>query len=331
MKRKVLGIDVSKETLDISIYDGNSHFHKTLSNKPSCLLKYLQKYSLESIHIVMEATGIYHLRIAMSVHEKGYNVSIVNPLIIKRYSEMKMSRVKTDKADAKIIAEFGYEQTPQTFNPASKERLTIIQLLKTLEDLHQTKSELNNRLEAYDCSIGSSSIARKSLISIVNKIDKEIKKLNKELDNFMDTNFPEIVSKLTQIPGVGPKTAATIIGYYGDFSDFETAKQAVSFAGLNPNPRQSGTSVHRGSNISKKGHSLIRKTLFMSALSGIRVNPEYKEYYQKMIVSGKAKKKALIAVANKLLRQIFAIIKYNRDWVLNYAFQERKLENISGT
>jgi len=319
MTRTVLGIDVSKEKLDIACFDGVNFAHNQIINKPKALLKFLKKYSHESVHIVMEATGIYHLRIAMMAHDNSYKISVVNPLIIKRYSEMKMSRVKTDKSDAKIIAEYGYEQRPQIFSPASKERMALLQLLKTLEDLHQTKSDLRNRLEAYDNGLGSSSIARKSLISVVNTIDKEIKKMNKELDDFMDTNFPELTKKLTKIPGVGPKTAATVISYYGDFSSFETAKQAVSYAGLNPNPRQSGKSVSLASNISKKGQVLIRKALYMCSLSAVRYNPEYKVYYAKLVSSGKAKKKSLIAVANKILRQLFAIIKYDREWVANYA------------
>ena len=240
MTRTVIGIDVSKDKLDLAIYDGTKYTHKILANKPGHIAKYLSKYSLDSTHIVMEATGVYHLKIAMAAHEKGYRISVVNPLIIKRYSEMKMSRVKTDKSDAKIIAEYGYEQKPKIFNPASKERMELLQMLKTIEDLYQVKSDLKNRLEAFDNGLGCSPIARNSLLSIVTKIDKEIKKLNKKLDDFMDTKFPNLSEKLTKMPGVGPKTAATIISYYGNFSSFETAKQAVSYAGLNPNPRQSG-------------------------------------------------------------------------------------------
>jgi transposase len=269
----------------------------------------------------MESTGIYHLRLAMIASEHGYKVSIVNPLIIKRYGEMKMRRVKTDKADAKLIAEYGYEQQPPLFKPVSKERSQIQQLLKGLEDLYHSKSQMSNRLEAYDYGLGITPALRESITTIINTIDEEIDKLTDELNDHMNTHYPQLKEKLTSIPGVGDKTASTIIAYYGEFENFETAKQAVSFAGLNPNPRQSGTSVNKGSNISKKGHSIIRKTLYMCSLSLVRCNPEFKSYYEKMVSGGKAKKKALVAVANKILRQIFAVMKYDREWIPYYALK----------
>jgi len=321
MIHQVLGMDVSKETVDISIYNGSYHSHKVLKNTPRVLLSYIKKYDKQTLHLVMESTGIYHLRLAMAASEHGYMVSIVNPLIIKRYGEMKMRRVKTDKADAKLIAEYAYEQKPPLFRPASKERSQIQQLLKGLEDLHQSKSQMKNRLEAYDHGLGITPALRESITKIISTIDEQIDKLTDELNDNMDKYYPELKEKLTSIPGVGAKTASTIIAYYGEFENFQTAKQAVSFAGLNPNPRQSGTSVNRGSNISKKGHSIIRKTLYMCSLSLVRCNPEFKCYYEKMVSEGKAKKKALVAVANKILRQIFAILKYDREWTPYYSLK----------
>ena len=324
MIHQVIGMDVSKETVDISVYNGKYHKHKILTNTPKSLLTHLKKFDLQSTHLVMESTGIYHLRLAMAATERNYNVSIVNPLIIKRYGEMKMRRAKTDKADAKLIAEYGYEQQPPLFKPASKERSQIQQLLKGLEDLSHSKSQMSNRLEAYDHGLGITPALRESITTIINTINEEIDKLTDELNDHMDKHYPELKEKLTSIPGVGAKTASTIIAYYGEFENFETAKQAVSFAGLNPNPRQSGKSVNKGSNISKKGHSLIRKTLYMCSLSLVRCNPEFKSYYENMVAGGKAKKKALVAVANKILRQIFAILKYDREWIPYYSLKYNK-------
>lgn len=312
-------MDVSKQTVDISVYNGNYHKHKIISNTSTSFLHAIRKYDKETTHLVMESTGIYHLRLAIAATESGYPVSIVNPLIIKRYGEMKMRRAKTDKADAKLIAEYGYEQQPPLFNPASKERGQIQQLLKGLEDLYHSKTQMSNRLEAYDYGLGITPALRESITTIINTINEEIDKLTDELNDHMDKHYPEVKEKLTSIPGVGAKTASTIIAYYGEFENFETAKQAVSFAGLNPNPRQSGTSVNKGSNISKKGHSLIRKTLYMCSLSLVRCNPEFKTYYEHMLAGGKAKKKALVAIANKILRQIFAILKYDREWTPYYS------------
>ncbi len=319
MKKLTAGIDVSKETLDISLYNGEKHDNITIANNKKAFVKFLKKYSSDDLQIVMEATGIYHLRIALEAHNWGYFVSVVNPLIIKRYGEMKMLRAKTDSVDARLIAEYGYEQNPEEFTPRSDERMVLFQLSKAIEDLHKTHTAFSNRLESYTHGCPVSKEVGKTYQSMVNKIEREIDKLKKMLFDYLDTHFPDQSSKLTSIKGVGKMTASMIMAFYGNFEQFETAKQAVSFAGLNPNPRQSGTSVKRGSNISKKGHALIRKTLYMSALSAKKYNPVYREYYERLLASGKLKKVALVAVAHKLLRHIFAIVKYDREWDPQYA------------
>ena len=319
MKKLTAGIDVSKETLDISLYNGGKHDNITIANDKKSFVKFLKKYSSDDLQIVMEATGIYHLRIALEAHDLGYFVSVVNPLIIKRYGEMKMLRAKTDRVDARLIAEYGYEQSPKEFTPHSDDRMVLFQLLKAIEDLYKTRTEFRNRLESYTHGYPVSKEVGKTYRSMVQKIDREIERLKKKLQDSLDTHFPDQSSKLTSIKGVGKMTASMIMVFYGNFEQFETAKQAVSFAGLNPHPRQSGTSVKRGSSISKRGHALIRKTLYMSALSAKKHNPVYREYYERLLASGKSKKVALVAVAHKLLRHIFAIVKYDREWDPQYA------------
>lgn len=321
MIHQVIGMDVSKDTVDLSVYNGADHYCKTLRNTAEALLKFVKHYDPTDTQLVMESTGIYHLRLAMAATERGYRVSIVNPLIIKRYAEMKMRRVKTDRADAKLIAEFGYEQQPPLFKPASKERSQLMQILKGLEDLYQSKAQMSNRLEAYDHGLGIAPVIRESITSVIEAIDKQIDKLSDELDNHIDKFYPKENAKITSISGVGKKTSSTILAYYGCFENFENSKRVISYAGINPHPRQSGKSVNKGSSISKRGHGLIRKTLYMCSLSLVRCNPEYKEYYEKLLSHGKAKKQALIAVSCKLLRQLFAIIKYNREWEPYYSLK----------
>lgn len=321
MIHQVIGMDVSKDTVDLSVYNGADHYCKTLRNTAEVLLKFVKHYDPTDTQLVMESTGIYHLRLAMAAIERGYRVSIVNPLIIKRYAEMKMRRVKTDRADAKLIAEFGYEQQPPLFKPASKERSQLMQILKGLEDLYQSKAQMSNRLEAYDHGLGIAPVIRESITSVIEAIDKQIDKLTDELDNHIGKFYPKENAKITSITGVGKKTSSTILAFYGCFENFENSKRVISYAGINPHPRQSGKSVNKGSSISKRGHSLIRKTLYMCSLSLVRCNPEYKEYYEKLLSRGKAKKQALIAVSCKLLRQLFAIIKYNREWEPYYSLK----------
>ena len=116
--RKSIGIDVSKTKLDVSIFDGDEHRQISSGNTESGLKELLGRMGRlqgQELVITMEATGTYHLRAAMGLHEAGYTVSVVNPLIIKRYSEMKMLRAKTDPVDARLIAELNDEMFAHGF------------------------------------------------------------------------------------------------------------------------------------------------------------------------------------------------------------------------
>ena len=108
--------------------------------------------------------------------------------------------------------------------------------------------------------------------------------------------------------------AGAVIGYFGDMKDFETAKQLVCFIGSNPSPKESGSSVKGRGSISRKGNGYLRKLFFLAALSACKWNRSCKDLYERLVAKGKAKKVALIAVANKLIRQVFAVTKYSRGY-----------------
>jgi transposase len=137
----IVGIDVSKDTLAASIFDGEIHEYLLLDYSKQAIAKTLIKRfaSLkECVTFVMEATGVYHSSLAYWLYEGGFKVAIINPLIIKRYAQMRMTRVKTDKNDCKIIAEYGYKEKLSLFQPKSKETQKLGNLLKAVEDfLHQ--------------------------------------------------------------------------------------------------------------------------------------------------------------------------------------------------
>jgi len=316
---KWIGVDVSKDVVDLSIYDGIEHRLFQINNNKNDLIKYFSKIKeVEQYHVVMEATGIYHMILFTNLLNLGFSVSVVNPLIIKRYSEMKMSRAKTDIFDAKLIAMFAKEQEPSLSKLPDEIQVKIFALFKAIRIFQKNITSLNNQLLAMEfCESKYKSIIKEIRKNIVSN-QKSIAILEKEIDDTIKKNFDDLYKRLIEIPGVGPKTASMVIGFFGKFEDFETVKQVVSFVGLNPHPRISGKSVNRGSNISKKGNSLIRKILYLAALSAKRYNQDCSELYQRLLLKGTSKVKAQIAVAHKLLRQIFAVVKYDRTWTTNY-------------
>lgn len=316
---KWIGIDVSKDVIDISIFDGTKHVLSQVKNNKKSLVKFFSRLDeVSSYHVIMEATGIYHLVLFTALIDLGFDASILNPLIIKRYSEMKMLRAKTDTVDAKLIALYGHEQKPKLSKLPNKIQAKIFALFKAIRIFQKNITSLHNQYLALKSCNSEHKIIINEIQKNIRSNKKSIEKLEKEIDDVIKNNFKDLSKRLLSIPGVGRKTSSMIIGCFGQFENFETAKQVVSFVGLNPNPRISGKSVNRGSNISKKGNSLLRKILYMAALSAKKYNPDCRVMYERFLNKGMSKVKAQVAVAHKLLRQIFAVAKYNRVWTPNY-------------
>ncbi len=319
----VVGIDVSKKELDIAEYNGSEYHIQKISNTKSGIRNYLSKKKFvngkNNYLFVMEATGVYNLLLADELCDKSFKVAVENPLRIKRYSDMKMIRAKTDLVDSKIIALYGYEQSPNLYRPKSKNQREFVKLLKGIEDLEDNLNRLNNQLETFKIDPVQSSLVISTHKSIIKFIEKKKKKLEIRLNEMLKEVYPEETKRLIKIKGVEKKTAAIILAFFGKFEHFETAKQVVSYIGTNPSIKQSGTSVRGRGNIDKKGNRYIRKKLYMTALSASRFNPACKDMYNRLTLKGKEFKQKIIAVLNKLLRQIFAVLKYEREWDPNYS------------
>jgi transposase len=319
--KKSIGIDVSMDTLDVVLYDDNLHKSKQYENSDKGFLAIedeILKHKKSNTMISMEATGVYHLKAAVYFEERGYKVSIVNPLIIKRYSEMKMLRAKTDPVDARIIAEYGFNEKSYYFKPKENKREQIAQLLKQINALQKMRTENGNRLHAIKKIPGADETAIAIYTDMKRYLKISEKEAEKRIDQLIRENYLDEYKRLIQIPGVGKRTASIVIAFFGKFENFQNAKQVSSFIGLNPSPKQSGTSVKGKGSISKKGNKYIRKMIYMATLSASRYNKACTELHDRLIDKKKKGRVVLIAVANKLYRQIFAIVKYNRIYSENY-------------
>lgn len=319
--RESIGIDVSMDTLEVVIFNGKFSKNMRYENSPKGLsgleVEILKHHKSEKL-ITMEATGIYHLQAAVYFYEKGYTVSVVNPLIIKRYSEMKMLRAKTDSVDARTIAEYGFHERPCYFTRKDNKKERIIQLLKQIDALHSKQSENRNRLHALE----RIPEADEKALAIYREINIILKTKEREAEQrireIVKDSYEDECRRLREIPGVGKRLSSLIIGFFGGFENFTTAKQVSSFIGLNPSPRQSGISLNGKGIISKKGNKYMRKIFYMAALSASKHNSACRIQYERLLANGKSKRVALVAVANKMVRQIFAVVKNNRIYDPDY-------------
>lgn len=312
------GVDISKLFFDVAFMAaGKYSYHKFSNNNAGfkLLLKVLPVNTL----VVMEASGPYYLQLACYLTGHNIAVSVVNPLVIRRFSQMRMSRAKTDKKDAMMIAEYGKTEQPGLWHMPEQHVIALQQMEAVLSNLNKERTALNNQLESFTHSGMLDKSLKKVLIKELEHKDGLIKKVNNDMEALAEQHYAQMLSNLESIPGIGRKTAMMLTVLSGGFTRFNDYRRLSSYIGICPRIFESGTSVKGKARICKMGMSHIRATLYMCTWSARRCNKACKELYERLLAKGKAKKLALIAIANKLLKQAFAIAKQQKKYNENYS------------
>ena len=314
----VCGIDVSKESFDVFTLESK---HLVFENKLSGFKKF--KKTLNPLSLcVMEVTGIYHLQLATFLHKNEIDVSVVNPLSIKRFAQMHLKRNKTDKADAKIIAQYGINQSPKLWKPCDKNIEEAKDTSQALEQMLNIRASLKNKISGLK-SKKASLFLIESIQNQIDSISQTVEILGKKIKDLVQEYDANLLTNIQSISGIGVRTAPLLIIASNGFRDFESAKQLQSYFGLAPTETRSGTSINGTRKISKMGNPLVRKKLYMCSLQASRYNKACAELYQRLLAKGKPKKVALIAVANKLLKIVYAIAKSGLPYDQYYVSQRR--------
>jgi len=315
-----VGLDVSKDKLDYYDFISDHSQHKKGNDGFRDIVKGLLDYFC----VVMEATGSYHHLIASYLYDRGVAVSIVNPLSVKRFIQMKLRKIKTDKSDAKLIAEYGREPKPKLWEPAPDYIMMCQMIQRTISQYIKHQTSLKNKLHSLESKGITTGVLVRSLKQNIKNLVSGIKNLEEEILRLIKGYEPELLTNLQSIPGIGKKTALLLISGTNAFSTFENHKQIISYLGLSPMEYSSGTSVNKKSRMSKTGDVRIRNHLFMCSFTACERNPHCKALYERIVAKGKSKKLALIAVCNKLLKQSFAIAKSGIPYDPHY---KSKLKN----
>ncbi len=303
--KKYFGIDISKDVFDVYDYLGNFHqFNNDFKG-----FKEFNKLLTKESHCVMEATGYYHSKLAYYLVEKSQLVSVENPLKIKRFIQMGLSKVKTDKSDAQQIYRYALKVDLTLWRGESKRQQESLQMVRLLGIYTKQSTMLKNKLHGEDVLGTPSKLVVQSLNRHLKSLQKELKKLEVALENNVKTDHQESLTLLKSIPGIGPKTAMMMLVFTDGFSRFTTSKELCSYAGIIPIIRESGSSVKGRPRISKVGNVKLRNLLFLCSFNACKYNKSCKALFDRIVAKGKSKKLALIAVCNKLLKQAFSIVK----------------------
>ena len=231
---KYLGIDISKDVFDVC--DNNKTYYQ-FTNGISGFKKFVKLLDTTTI-CVMEATGYYHMRLAYFLLELGFGVCVVNPLKIKRYIQMNLSKIKTDKSDAKMIQQFAKDCKPTLWTGQSKTQQESLQLTRMLSIYSKQSTQLKNKIHGEKVLGTPSNLVVSSLKRSLKNLQKEIETLEKALLDNVKKEYQESLTLLKSIPGIGNKTALMLIVFTDGFHRFNSAKELCSYAGLTPIIRQ---------------------------------------------------------------------------------------------
>jgi len=304
----VTGIDCSKDYFDIVVLKGDKTIFSSRFANDGNGFGAMLPHILGS-HVAMEATGPYYFQLALFIHEQGIKVSVVNPLSVRRFAQMQMSRAKTDKKDAHLIAAFTRMTAPQAWTPPTKEVLMIRNLETYIEGVKKRRQLLGNQLHAFEASGTLDKALYRDIKSELESYDRQIGEKEKVIASLIAQHYRKLSDNLRSIPGIGPRSVSLLITLTDGLKMFDSHKQVISYFGLAPRVYESGSSVRGRGHICKMGMGHVRKVLYMAATSAIRCNRACKSLYERLRAKGKPYRVALIAAVNKLIKQVFAIAK----------------------
>ncbi len=322
--REFTGVDISKEKVDIGwLRDVKTGKKKTKVFKNTAaghqhvadwLLKNL-KVPAGEILVTLEPTGVYHEALMYFLHDRGFQVLLVNPGKAKKFAEALNQVHKTDKLDCINLAEYGHAQYHQLtlWQPEAPELRELKAMIRRLDALEKDLQREHNRQEATRVSLSSDRVAQ-SLQDMIATLKAEIQRLQQDIDDHID-RFPELKRNrelLQSIKGIGPVMSRELVYLFAS-KRFKSAREAAAYLGLIPKLKESGKRQGH-TTLSKVGSARIRAKLYMAAVCASTYNPDIKAQKARLLKAGKVKMQALGAAMRKLIQICFGVIKHQSEY-----------------
>jgi transposase len=307
MDALVVGIDVSKERLDIDVRPSGGAFvvDRTGAGIDE-LIAWLKAHPVRLVAI--EATGGFETIVAAGLSGAGLPVVVVNPAQVRAFAQALGKRAKTDPIDAAVIAHFAEATNPQV-RPLPDETTRL------LADLVARRRQIVEMIAAESQRARHVTVPRlqKSIARLRKALEKELAELDGDISDHVRGSpvWAEKEDLLASVPGIGPTIARTLIAELPELGSLDR-RQIAALAGLAPWTRQSGQ--WRGKSFIGGGRSSVRRVLFMGAMVAARFNPELKQFRDRLVAAGKPKLVAIVAVARKLLTILNAILRDRTPW-----------------
>ena len=318
----VIGLDVSKSTIDAVLYSSKQHLQFENSVKGfKDFDRWVKKVlKCDEVMVCLEYTGQYSYQVSVFLSSKEYNFSIVPGLEIKK--SMGIARGKNDKVDAFKIAEYGFlrrDTLPQYEQPSKA--MVKLQRIVSLRD-HLVKVNTGYKSTFVELKSIYKLKDRKEVTATLKKLIETNKVQVKKLEgimieiinssNKMKTQFQLVNS----VVGIGPIVSCYFLITTQCFTKFENSRKYACYCGAAPFTHQSGTSINRKSRVNHFANKKMKTLLHLSACVAIQYDPEIRSYYERRIALGKSKLSTINIVKNKLIGRVFAVIKSNKPYVV---------------
>lgn len=318
-----VGIDVGQEELVVCLEGSKPRSFRHDRIGIAKMVTWGRKASSDGqLHFCLEATGVYGYSLAVSLVSRfGVRVSVVNPAQIASFAKAQLRRAKTDNIDAQVILAFAQSQNPPCWKPESRTQRQLYHLETQADRLRRMLRQLSNRDHSFKYVPDLPQEVKKSQRSLTRSIERQLANIEKNIEKLRseDKELKEQVDLLCSIPGVGNRSATSILAYGKNIFELLDRKALIAHAGLAPSQKQSGISIRGKSRIAKQGDRRLRKALFMPALVAAYYNPTLKAFYKRLLDNGKPKLLAIVAVMRKLLLLIQAILKRKIPYTPNYS------------
>ena len=303
----VAGIDVSKDRLDVHLWPSGRSF--SVENAPDGVAELVERLRPDEVRlVVIEATGRYERRASLALMDAGFEVAVVNPRQPRDFAKSTGQLAKTDRIDARILAQFGAVIGPRPSARPAENQLLLDELVARRRQLVEMITMEKNRIEhALHVRL------RRQIEHVVKALGKQLAQVEAEILALIDRDddWRRRFELLKTTPGVGDATAATLVAELPELGQLN--RQAIAaLVGVAPINRDSG--MQRGQRHIAGGRHSVRKALYMATLTARSWNPTIKAIAQRLARAGKPFKVVMTACMRKLLTILNAMVKNNEPW-----------------
>ena len=309
-KKLSIGVDVSKETLDIAV--GKDGLFTTIKNNARTIRHLFTSLSVEEIaQVVVESTGGLEQTLLGELSAASIPVALINPARVRYFAKSTGQYAKTDRLDARILAEYGEKVKLRLYRLPSDEENRLSDLGSRRRQLLEMIVSEKNRYQAMPR-------LQKSIQKHLAWLQEEVLQIESETEGLLAEHqeWQEKREILTSCKGVGNVTAFTLIAELPELGSINR-KEIAALVGVAPINHDSGK--RRGKRTTYGGRSKVRSVLYMATMSAIRYNPVIATFYNRLIENGKKKMVALVAAMRKLLTILNAMIRDNHRWMPDFA------------